>query len=394
MNTKQIVIIFVIIFIISFNGASRSYVNQNIQFSNEILYVGGGPGNYSFIQDAINNATDGDTVFVYKGIYQENIIINHSILLLGECKENTVIDGKNQWNTISVEYDNVKINEFTIMNGNSSSGILDWFLAGIRITANHTTISNNIITNNRIGIFIKNSQNISLINNILINDCVVIAPYDLDAFYTPFIKDYYIHNIENNTVNGQPLYYFHQLTNTVLPSDAGQFILVSCHNNTIMNTHFSHADFAIILINSNNNTITNNTITNGSAGLLWLLYSTNNFLINNSISNNLQGICLDQASTHNFITYNTFNNNSHCNLMIESKSHNNIVRNNNFLGSAHAQAYLLNCFRTTFQNNYWHDHNSALPKLIRGELTFSFLPIFRFPWFGFDLKPSQHQNMQ
>ena len=36
------------------------------------LYVGGsGPGNYSVIQDAVDNATDGDTVFVYNGIYSD-----------------------------------------------------------------------------------------------------------------------------------------------------------------------------------------------------------------------------------------------------------------------------------------------------------------------------------
>jgi len=34
------------------------------------LYVGGsGEGNYSSIQDAIDDASDGDTVFVYNGSY-------------------------------------------------------------------------------------------------------------------------------------------------------------------------------------------------------------------------------------------------------------------------------------------------------------------------------------
>jgi hypothetical protein len=37
------------------------------------LYVGGdGLGNYSNIQDAIDNAMDGDTVFVYNGTYNQN----------------------------------------------------------------------------------------------------------------------------------------------------------------------------------------------------------------------------------------------------------------------------------------------------------------------------------
>ena len=36
----------------------------------QILYVGGtGSGNYSCINDAINNTSNGDTVFVYNGTY-------------------------------------------------------------------------------------------------------------------------------------------------------------------------------------------------------------------------------------------------------------------------------------------------------------------------------------
>ena len=54
---------------------------------------GSGPNNYTKIQDAIDNASDGDTVFVYDGTYYENIIINKSINLTGENKDTTIIDG-------------------------------------------------------------------------------------------------------------------------------------------------------------------------------------------------------------------------------------------------------------------------------------------------------------
>ena len=47
------------------------------------LYVGGsGPGNYTTIQEAIDNATDGDTVFVYNGSYFGHININKSISMI------------------------------------------------------------------------------------------------------------------------------------------------------------------------------------------------------------------------------------------------------------------------------------------------------------------------
>ena len=48
------------------------------------LYVGGsGPGNYTSIQDAIDNTSDGDTVYVYdeSSPYYELLIINKSIKL-------------------------------------------------------------------------------------------------------------------------------------------------------------------------------------------------------------------------------------------------------------------------------------------------------------------------
>ena len=42
------------------------------QLFGNTLYVGGsGPGNYTKIQDAINDANDGDTVYVYSGFYVE-----------------------------------------------------------------------------------------------------------------------------------------------------------------------------------------------------------------------------------------------------------------------------------------------------------------------------------
>ena len=44
----------------------------NLKISNgNILYVGGyGQGNFSTIQDAVDNATNGDTVFVFSGKYK------------------------------------------------------------------------------------------------------------------------------------------------------------------------------------------------------------------------------------------------------------------------------------------------------------------------------------
>lgn len=53
--------------------------------------------NFSKIQDGIDKASIGDTVFVYDGVYHEDIIINgllkSSISLIGQSKEWTIVEG-------------------------------------------------------------------------------------------------------------------------------------------------------------------------------------------------------------------------------------------------------------------------------------------------------------
>jgi len=69
-----------------------------------------GPADFSTIQEAINAASDGDTVFVKAGAYSEPIQINKALTLLGENKSTTFIK---DW-YIGVYANNVRISNFTI----------------------------------------------------------------------------------------------------------------------------------------------------------------------------------------------------------------------------------------------------------------------------------------
>ena len=91
---------------------------SSMETRGDTLYVGGsGPGNYTHIQDAINDSADGGTVFVYNGIYYEHVAIDITIDLVGEDKDTTIIDGSGNGNVVYVEGDNSSISEFTIRNG-------------------------------------------------------------------------------------------------------------------------------------------------------------------------------------------------------------------------------------------------------------------------------------
>jgi parallel beta-helix repeat protein len=159
--------------------------------SSQILYVGGsGPGNFSKIQDAVDNASDGDTVFVYddSAPYYESIIINVSIHLLGENRNTTSIEGGNH--AISIVVDGVTVSGFRISNvgdfwnccgfyviseGNniSDNNIINnlrmngIFLAG----ASYNTISGNLIENNRFhGIRMEYASHNIILNNVIVNN--------------------------------------------------------------------------------------------------------------------------------------------------------------------------------------------------------------------------------
>ncbi|MFQ6067956.1 MAG: hypothetical protein ACE5KD_00275, partial [Candidatus Bathyarchaeia archaeon] len=98
------------------------------------------PDDYSTIQEAINNANEGNTIFVRNGTYYEHVVVNKTVLLLGEGRNTTIIDGNQTGTVVSVTAANVSIKEFTIANGQ----------VGLDLKSNGNTISSNIFKLNGI----------------------------------------------------------------------------------------------------------------------------------------------------------------------------------------------------------------------------------------------------
>ena len=88
-------------------------------FGNTIYVDDDGGADYARIQDAVDAANDGDTVFVYSGTYYENLIVNKSIILRGEDRDATVINGGGRGYVICVLADSVNISTFSIRNAGS-----------------------------------------------------------------------------------------------------------------------------------------------------------------------------------------------------------------------------------------------------------------------------------
>ncbi|UCF07628.1 MAG: MBL fold metallo-hydrolase [Thermoplasmata archaeon] len=117
--------------------------NWNLRES-KVLYVGGtGPENYTLIQDAINDAVDGDTVYVFddSAPYYEHVVVNRSINLTGEDRDTTIIDGGGSGDVVTVVSNWVNMSGFTVRN--SGSAFVD---AGILVVSNSNNISGNTIS--------------------------------------------------------------------------------------------------------------------------------------------------------------------------------------------------------------------------------------------------------
>jgi len=159
---KRILTIGVILLFIGSISSSTGFNEEQsptTSYDGKTLYVGGsGPNNYSKIQDAIDDASDGDTVFVYNGTYGENVVVHKSINLIGEAKENTKIaSNSNAYDVLILIKDNITVMRFTIQRaGYLKSGI--WIAS-----SNNKIIDCNICNNADRGIFISDRCNNNLI---------------------------------------------------------------------------------------------------------------------------------------------------------------------------------------------------------------------------------------
>ncbi|MFE3845403.1 right-handed parallel beta-helix repeat-containing protein [Thermoplasmatota archaeon] len=297
-----------------------------------------GGADYTRIQDAIDISINGDTIYVYKGVYRENLNINKAIKIIGEDKDNTMINGGKKGNVVRITKDSVTISNFTIQN----SGNRDYPLGdcGIKLHSNYNEIYENNINNNGKGIFLKSSSNNAIYNNRI-------------TFNT-----YIAFEIEDSSNN---LIYENQIIEN---DNEGMFIdstpLGSNSNNIIIKNNISNnRDDGILMRDSSDCIINHNILSNNGHNGLDLQYSSNNTMnFNNLTNNNRFGIKIIDSPNNSIKNNNIFDNLQGIGL---SYSSNIIIIDNNF--SSNGIKIIGN------QPNLWDTHtienNWADDKLIR-----------------------------
>ncbi len=207
------------------------------------------------IQQAIDSADAGDTVFVKTGFYNEAFHVNKSINIVGENRDSTIINLPGSGG-IMLTSNEVTLTGFTISSGGDGAVLLQG--------AHHCNISGNTIMNSKIAILLVDSNN----NTIKAND-LRDNEYGIDinssSTADPFTNNTIVGNniIRNiggiefriasgNTVSG----------NSIVNNGAAFFFYGMSKFNTVVGNLIADNDYATAFVSSSNNTFHHNNFLN------------------------------------------------------------------------------------------------------------------------------------
>ena len=134
------------------------------------IYV---PDDYPTIQEAVNNATAGNTIIVRDGTYTENVVVDKSLAIKSENgSDSTTVHTPNpKADVFSIPADDVTIDGFTITGATSTSGCPKYY-SGVQITGKQCYICNNNISGNRNGVQIYGYEHPNCHHNVIANNTI------------------------------------------------------------------------------------------------------------------------------------------------------------------------------------------------------------------------------
>jgi hypothetical protein len=170
---------------------NTTYVNKSFSYPSMFIY--------SSIKEAINNVSQGGKIFLINGVFNESVIIDKPLMLIGSKQAFIDLRGsnpdENNGVAIKIESGNVQVEAVNI--NDSKIGIQ--VLSDPRRSYEGINLINNSISNSSVGLDISNCINLTLSGNIIryISD----KGFKPDAIYLKDSKniDILFNNFNNNT---------------------------------------------------------------------------------------------------------------------------------------------------------------------------------------------------
>ena len=309
---------------------------------------------YKTIQGAIDIANPGDTIYVFGGLYKENLVVNKKLKIVGGIDDiETIVDSRvDKRYLIEVTADEVTIERLTATDADGATtspiGALIYLrsknnrLIGVNITvtksygiyipssSNGNLISNNFINSTKHGIFVYSSSTNDIVNNI-IGNC------SNSGIYLESV-------LGNNRIYGNII----NRCGTGINAQSGSPINIT--NNDISNS----TNYGITLNNNPGSIVTDNYFYKNSGTSIYLR-SSSCTVSNNVFKHNQRGILLE--SDNNIITNNKIYHSSASGIYAQMTSSNNKIYLNDFrANSVSAQDFGTNVWYFENQGNYWDDY--------------------------------------
>ena len=353
----------VICFLITASFVSIYFSEQGAATGNEI-YVdsafhwprdGTAEHPWASIQEAINKADVGDTIYVFGGSYNETLSINKRLTLIGSIDDkNTIIYKIDRHKyTIEITSDFVTLEGFDITDSGNHI-ISDIKGALIHVTSNNTIIQRNNITDchNGWGIYLDSSN-----GNVIGDNRIRQVETGVYVSYSD-TNDLINNDISNCDDTAVKFYYSenNRLYNNLLNNNLYGVYARHCQNINISNNILNENQFyGIGLYQNSGSVIEYNTIeSNGGEGIH--LDSINSKIIKNILNNNQIGISLyapDCEIRNNFV-----NNSASIGIYSYYGSENNLIYLNSFdSNNINARDKGNNQWHTESLGNYWDDYN-------------------------------------
>ncbi len=338
MTTKTLAFI-MLIFIISssfvfiFLGEKSEAAGNEIFVDDDLYLIRDGSAEhpYQTIQDALNVANDGDTIYVFGGSYNEMLTINKRVTIVGSIEEGDSIINYNSDHkyTIQITADYVNLTGFIIID-NGYNIISEINGALIHVTSSNVIIQNNNITDcsNGYGIYLDSSDGHLIKDNIISNVSIGIYLYDSNT--NDFVGNK-ISNCVSAAVNIRSSYY-NTLFNNILDNNRYGVYALDCEKiNITNNTIESNNLRGIGLYGGNGSHIISNNVIRDNTNQGLYLNSPNGIVIGNTFDNNQLGITLDTSNYK--ITNNYINNSYSIGIDVISGFVGNVIYLNSFYGN-------------------------------------------------------------
>lgn len=330
-----------------------------------------GPANFSSIQDAINSplVEYSDIVFVKSGIYYEKVGMTKELTLVGEDKNNTIIDGSGTTGAVVSVYGN--FSGFTVRNGEygvdveaiyvqgpplqnghfedtariDGNRIVDNSVGGVTVGSifypkghprnTNTTVSNNYVANNTLyGIHIWDAS-----NNMVVNNTVENNEYGID---------FYGHS-QNNTLRNNNIFDNEYNFGVILRGETLSWLSTFSMSGSVFSSNDVDASNKV-----NGKPIywwvnRHDAMVPSDAGYVLLIGCTKISVDNCNLNNNIEGIMI-LMSNGTTISENTISSNAY-GIYMALESENNTLIGNNLVDNVYG-VYLGTFSRyTTMRNN-------------------------------------------